>query len=419
MPPLARSEVAQTRALPGSDSFTSQPSLDAQKAWLRERGIPNPYFPVHDDIAGAHTRIGGRDYINYSSYNYLGLSGHPAVSAAAKAAIDRYGTSVSASRLVSGERPIHRELERAIAEFTRTEDCLVFVSGHGTNVNIVPELVGPGDLVLHDGYIHNSLLLGCQLAGAKRLAFPHNNLAALERLLTRHRAEHARALILIEGVYSMDGDLPDLPALVELKRRHQAQLMVDEAHSMGALGATGRGIAEHARVAATDVDLWMGTLSKAFASCGGYLAGSHAFIETLRYRTPGFMFSVGLMPPAAGAALAALRLLEAEPQRVQRLLARAELFRTLARDRGWNVGRSADSPIVPILLGDSERALRLSAALREEGVNVQPIVFPAVARNKARLRFFFSSEHTEADIHATVAALERCLPRTSGAAKVA
>jgi len=409
MSPLARSEVAQTRALSGADAFTSQPSLDAQKAWLAERGIPNPYFPVHDGLAGAHTVIGGRDYINYSSYNYLGLCGAPEVSAAAKAAIDRYGTSVSASRIVSGERPIHRELEQAIAAFTRTEDCMVFVSGHGTNVTIVPELVGPGDLVLHDGYIHNSLLLGCQLAGAKRLAFPHNNLAALERLLVRHRANHPRALILLEGVYSMDGDLPDLPAVLALKRRYQAQLMIDEAHSMGTLGATGRGLAEHTGIAPGEVDLWMGTLSKSLAACGGYIAGAHAFIETLRYRTPGFMFSVGLMPPAAGAALAALRLLEADPARPRRLLARAELFRSLARARGWNIGPSAASPIVPIVLGDAERALRLSAALREQGINVQPIVFPAVARNKARLRFFFSSEHTEADIHATVAALDRCL----------
>lgn len=410
----ARSEVAQTRALVGADAFTSQPSLDAQKAWLQARGLANPYFPVHDGLAGARTSIGGRDYLNFSSYNYLGLCGEAAVSAAAKAAIDRYGTSVSASRLVSGERPVHRELEQALAGFIGAEDCLVFVSGHGTNVTIVPELVGPGDLVLHDGYIHNSLLLGCQLAGAKRLAFPHNNLAALERLLVKHRAGHARALILIEGVYSMDGDLPDLPAILELKQRYQAQVMVDEAHSIGILGATGRGLREHTGVPAGAVDLWMGTLSKAFASCGGYVAGSHAFIETLRYRTPGFMFSVGLMPAAAAAALAALRLLERDPSRSHRLLARAELFRQLARARGWNIGRSAGSPIVPVILGDSERALRLSSALRDQGVNVQPIVFPAVARNKARLRFFFSSEHTEADIHAAVAALDRCLPAVTG-----
>lgn len=415
MPPVFP-KAAPARALPDTDAFTSQASLDAQKAWLEVRGIPNPYFPVHDGLAGAHTVIAGRDYINYSSYDYLGLCGAPDVTAAAKAAIDRYGTSVSASRIVSGERPIHRELEQAIAAFTGAADCMVFVSGHGTNVTIVPELAGPGDLVLHDAYIHNSLFLGCQLSGARRLSFPHNNWAALDRLLREHRAGHARALILIEGVYSMDGDLPDLPRFLEVKRRHGAQLMIDEAHSMGVLGATGRGIREHFRLAPEVADIWMGTLSKVFASCGGYIAGAHPFIETLRYRTPGFLFSVGLMPAAAGAALAALRRLEAEPERPRRLLARAALFREGARARGWDTGRSADSPIVPLILGDSERALRLSAALRDHGINVQPIVFPAVARNKARLRFFFSSEHTEADIRQTVAALDRCPPALRDAA---
>lgn len=239
--------------------------------------------------------------------------------------------------------------------------------------------------------------------------FAHNSWASLDRLLTRHRAAYTRALILIEGVYSMDGDLPDLPRFIEVKRRHNAQMLVDEAHSLGVLGPTGRGIREHCAVGVAKVDVWMGTLSKSLASCGGYLAGSHAFVETLRYRTPGFMFSVGLPPSAAAAGLAALQVLEAEPERPRRLLARTEQFRALARERGWNIGRSEHSPIVPLLMGDSERALRLSAALMTCGINVQPIIFPAVARNKARLRFFFSSEHTEADIHATVEAIDRCL----------
>lgn len=405
MLPIARSEVAQTRRQPGSDAFTTQSSLDAQKEWLAARGIPNPYFPVHEGVAGARSHIGGRELINFSSYNYAGLCGVASVNEAAKAAIDRYGTSVSASRIVSGERPIHRELEGRLASFLGVEDSLVFVSGHLTNVTVIGELAGPGDVVLHDTHIHNSALLGCQLSGARRLAFPHNNWQALDRLLARQRAAYGRALILLEGVYSMEGDVPELPRFLEIKRRHGAQLMVDEAHATGVLGAHGRGLAEHFGVNPAEIDLWMGTLSKAFASCGGYVAGSHAFIEALRYRTPGFMFSVGLMPAAAAASLEALRLLEAEPERPARLRARAELFRELARAEGWNIGLSAHSAIVPILLGDSEKALRLSAALFRLGVNVQPIVFPAVARNKARLRFFFSSEHTEAEVRATVAAL--------------
>lgn len=409
--PASRSEITATRPVGDSDSFTGQPSLDAQKAWLAARGIPNPYFPCHDGIAGAHTAMNGRELINFACYNYLGFSGDPKVSEAAKAAIDRYGTSVSASRIVSGERPLHRELEDTLARLVRAEDCITFVSGHGTNVTIVPELVGPGDLVIHDAYIHNSLVLGCKLAGARRLPFLHNNPSALERVLARERPNYQRVLILIEGVYSMDGDLPDLPRIIELKRRYDAQLMIDEAHSMGVLGDHGGGIGEHFNISASEVDVWMGTLSKTFASCGGYIAGSHAFIETLRYRAAGFIFSVGLIPPAVGAALAAAERLQAEPERALRVRARAEQFRQAARTHGWNIGQSAGSAIVPIIVRDSERALRLSAALRERGINVQPIVFPAVSRNQARLRFFFCSEHSPADIDATVAALADSMPK--------
>lgn len=388
-------------ARPRRDEFTALRDLDAQKAWLAERGIPNPYFPVHAGVAGAHTVVADRDLLNFSSYNYLGLAGSPAVNAAAKAAIDRYGTTVSASRIVSGERPLHRELEHALAAFTGTEDALVFVSGHGTNVTAIPDLVGPGDLVFHDAAIHNSALLGAVLSGARRLPFPHNSPEKLAALLERHRASGRRALILIEGVYSMDGDPCNLPAFVALKRRYDARLMVDEAHSLGVLGATGRGAREHFGLAAADVDVWMGTLSKAFASCGGFLAGTRALVEPLRYFNPGFMFSVGLPPPAAAAALAALRLLETEPWRAAQVRARAELFRTLARARGWAIGPSRDSAIVPLVIGHSERALRLSAALRAAGVNVQPIVYPGVPHRQARLRFFFCCDHTEDEIRRT------------------
>ncbi|MEY2881128.1 MAG: hypothetical protein RLZZ15_3508 [Verrucomicrobiota bacterium] len=392
------------------DEFTALRNLAAQKAWLAARGIPNPYFPLHEGAAGARTRIGGRELLNFSSYNYLGLNGHPAVSAAAKAAIDQHGTTVSASRIVAGERPLHGELERALAAFLGTEDALAFVSGHGTNVTAIPDLVGSGDVVFHDAHIHNSALLGAKLSGAKRVPFPHNAPAKLAALLERHRGAARRALIIVEGVYSMDGDPCDLPAFVTLKHRYDARLMVDEAHALGVLGATGRGAGEHCGVAAAEVDLWMGTLSKTLASCGGFLAGRHELIETLRYFTPGFMFSVGLPPPAAGAALAALRTLAAEPERVTRVRARAEFFRSLACARGWAIGPSRDSAIVPLIVGDSERTLRLAAVLLAAGVAVPPIVYPGVAHRQARLRFFFNCDHTEADIHAAVAAVAAAWP---------
>src|SRR5258706_2649769 len=242
-------------------------------------GIGNPYFRVHDAIAGAETSIGNQTYLNFSSYNYVGLNGDPRVSAAAKAAIDRYGTSVSASRLVSGERGIHRELEQELADVYNAEDCIAFVSGQATNVTVIGNIVGPQDVILHDTLIHNSVLQGALLSGATPVAFPHDDPPAAERLLAGVRSRHRRALVVIEGHYSMDGDAPDLAAFVALARRHRAWLLVDEAHALGVLGKTGRGIAEHCGVDPREVDLWMGTLSKALAGCGGYIAGRRGLIE--------------------------------------------------------------------------------------------------------------------------------------------
>src|SRR5690606_30847445 len=334
-----------------------------------------------------------------------GWCGDERVSAAARAAIDRHGTSASASRIASGERPLHRDLEQALAAHYGTEDCVVFVSGHATNVTVIGHLLEPGDLILHDALIHNSALLGAQLSGARRLPFPHNDWAALDRLLTAHRAAHHRVLIIIEGVYSMDGDVPDLPQFIAVKKKHDAMLMVDEAHSLGVLGAHGGGIGEHCGVTSTDVDLWMGTLSKTLASCGGYICASHPVVEYLKYTAPGFLYSVGIAPPLAAAALCALQLTHAEPGRVQALRERAESLRTRFRAAGWQVGPGAHSAVVPLIVGDPDRALHLAHALFTAGINVQPILPPAVEPNQARLRFFLSALHTPEDIDLTVRAV--------------
>jgi len=361
-------------------------------------GVANPFFKLHEGTAGAHTRIGGKDYLNFASYNYLGLSGHPDVAAAAKAAIDRYGTSVSASRLVSGDRPLHRELERGIAKAYGAEDAVVLVSGHAANVTVIGHLFGPRDLVLHDELIHNSVLQGVQLSGARRLPFPHNDWAALDALLAEQRRQFERVLVVLEGVYSMDGDYPDLPRFVELKRRHRVFLMVDEAHSFGVMGGRGLGIREHFGLQSGDVDIWMGTLSKSLAGCGGYIAGESALVEHLKFLAPGFLYSVGMPPPVTAAALAALRCLLDEPRRVATLQARGALFLRLAKAQGVDTGGSAGLAIVPAIVGSSVKAARLSAALFERGVNVQPILYPAVPEKSARLRFFISCQHTEAEI---------------------
>lgn len=369
---------------------------------LSDASIENPYFRVHENLTNDTTVIGGRRLVNFSSYNYLGLSGDPDVSQAAKLAIDRFGTSVSASRIASGEKPIHRELEREIARLLAVEDAIVFVGGHATNETTIGHLLGPSDLVLHDSLAHNSIVQGCLLSGATRRSFVHNDWQDLDRLLAQYRRDHRRVLVAIEGAYSMDGDFPDLPQFIEVKDRHHALLMVDEAHSIGTMGASGRGISEHFGIDSTQVDLWMGTLSKSFASCGGYIAADYATIEYLRYTAPGFVYSVGISPANAGAALAAIRKMLRTPERVRRCQQRAALFVRLARQHGLNTGSSHVAPIVPVIVGNSRKALMLSQHLFERGINVQPILYPAVEEESARLRFFITADHTERQIREAV-----------------
>lgn len=365
-------------------------------------GIPSPFFKDHEGKVGATTRINGREYINFSSYNYLGLSGDPEVSAAAKAAIDIYGTSVSASRIVSGSRPIHRELELALAEVYDTDDAVTFVSGVVTNITTIGHLFGPRDLVLHDEWIHNSVLQGIRLSGARRLPFPHNDWKQLDQLLSEHRHQFQRVLVVVEGIYSMDGDHPDLPRFIEIKSRHKCFLMVDEAHSFGVMGPTGGGIREHFGCDSRSVDIWMGTLSKSLASCGGYITGDRALVDHLRTLAPGFLYSVGMSPPLAAAALAALRKMRDEPERILRLQDRGQFFLSHARSAGLDVGHSVGLAVVPVIVGSSPRAARLSATMFERGINVQPIFYPAVPEKSARLRFFISCDHTHEQIEEAI-----------------
>jgi 8-amino-7-oxononanoate synthase len=368
-------------------------------------GIGDPFFRVHQGIAGADTAIGDRSYVNFASYNYIGINGDPRIAAAAKAAIDRYGTSVSASRPVSGERPIHRDLERALARLHGAEDAVALVGGHATNVTVIGHLLRRNDLVVHDSLIHNSIVQGAVLSGARRVPFRHLDPDAAEKALAETRARHGRALLVIEGHYSMDGDVPDLAAFVGVARRHRAWLMVDEAHAVGVLGSRGFGSADRPGIDPGEVDIWMGTLSKALVSCGGYIAGRRELIEYLKCTAPGFVFSVGMAPAAAAAALAAVEILEGEPERVRRLNERAGLFLHLARAAGLDVGGSIGAAIVPVITGSSIKAGKLAQALVARGINVQPILYPAVPERAARLRFFLTAAHSEAQVREAAAIL--------------
>ncbi|AFZ34701.1 6-deoxyerythronolide-B synthase, 8-amino-7-oxononanoate synthase [Stanieria cyanosphaera PCC 7437] len=375
----------------------------------RVEAMGNPFFTIHDGIAKDTTQIQGKELINYSSYNYVGMSGDPIVTQAAQNAIAQYGTSVSASRLVSGERAIHGELEREIADFIGTEDCIAYIGGHATNVTTIGHLFSDRDLIVCDSLSHNSIQEGCKLSGATKIEFPHNNYQKLAEILAQHRYSYEKVLIAIEGVYSTDGDLAPLPEIIEIKKRYQTFLLVDEAHSIGVLGSTGRGISEHFKINPADVDLWMGTLSKSFASCGGYIAGCRELIEYLKYTSPGFVFSVGMSPANTTAALKALKLLKIQPERVIRLQARSRFFLELAKSKGLNTGASKDSPIIPIIIGEPYKAVQLSQQLSQQGINVQPMVYPSVPYDAARLRFFMTCLHSEAQIEFSLNSLVRIL----------
>lgn len=395
-------------------SFETLPGfhmMKTQRAVGELLGLGNPYYRRHDTRAGARTVIDGKELLNFACYDYLGLNGHPEISAAVAEAADTWGTSVSASRLTAGERPAHRELESALAEVYETEDCLVFVSGHATNVSLIAALVGSKDLIVHDALAHNSIVVGAELSGAHRRLFAHNDLAALEAVLESVRHKYERCLIVTEGLFSMDGDGPDLAALVALKERWGAWLLVDEAHSLGVLGTTGLGIAEHAGVDPRRIDIWMGTLSKSLVGCGGYVAGPTALIEYLKYQAPGMVYSVGLPVPIAVASTTALRLMRREPERVAKLQANGRRFVDRAVAAGLDVGGSWGFAVTPVIVGDSLRTMVLSERLFARGINAFPIIPPGVPEKSARLRFFISSSHEPADIDASVDAVVEELDR--------
>ncbi len=381
--------------------------------------VEEPYF--REVAAGNRNtvEIANRTYVNFNSYNYLGLSGDAGISRAAQDAIARYGTSVSASRIASGENALHRELEREIAGLIGAEASVAFVSGHATNVTTIGHLFGKDDLVVHDSLIHDSVVQGCRLSGARRLAFPHNDWQALDRLLATERSQHRRALVVIEGAYSMDGDIPDIPRFIEIRSRHKLFLMIDEAHSIGILGDQGGGIREYFDLDPADVDLWMGTLSKAFASCGGYIAGGSAVIEYLKYTAPGFLYSAGMSPANAAAALAALRAMTARPACIAVLKARARLFWELATDRGFTIPNDGHAAVMPVVIGDSQTCLMVAKKLFDNGIYVVPILHPAVAVDAARLRFFITAMHTEDQIRQTVDCLATVMSHLEKPADIA
>ena len=335
---------------------------------------------------------------SFGHYDYLAISSDPRLHAAAIEAVQAVGVGVGASRLVGGERDVHRSLERDFAEFLGVEDTLALVSGYGTNVTLVSHILSRGDLIVVDESSHNSLMAGAQLSRASAVTFRHNDLDHLAAILTQKRNDYGRTLVLVEGLYSMDGDIPDLPRLLEICREHKAWLLVDEAHSIGVLGKTGRGVTEHFGIDPSEVDLIVGTLSKAFASCGGFIAGKRQVIDWLRFTLPGFVYSVGLTPPTAATARAALRILRDEPERLAALHDNSRYFLEGAKRRGLDVGSAVGSAVVPVLFADTPSAINAGKAALDAGFFVPPIVQIAIPKNAPRMRFFLTAAHDQSQI---------------------
>lgn len=364
----------------------------------------DPFFlPV--DRARSAAESQGRRFTSFANYDYLGLSNHAALKDAAANALEVTGLGALASRLVGGERDRHKDLEEALAAFVGVEKVMTLVSGYLTNVTVIAHIMGTRDLIVLDELSHNSIISGCKSAPADVVFFRHNDLDHLDEILTEKRGQYRNALIVSESLFSMDGDIVDLPRLVELKKKHSTWLLLDEAHSIGVLGDEGRGLCEYTGVDPNEIDLIIGTLSKSFATCGGFVCGKAEVIRWFRYTLPGFVYSVGLSPVISAAALTALALVKSEPWRIQKLRHNSELFVELAREAGLDTGPAIGRGVVPILFRDSYATLAASQFLASRGFYVPPIIQVGVPRDQPRLRFFMSATHSEDDIREVIACL--------------
>ena len=374
--------------------------VDAHVRDLRARGLFRP-FQVLQTPQGPRIRIAGRELVNMSSNDYLGLANHPELREAAKAGADAWGSGAGAVRTIAGTLDVHEALEVELAAWKGAEATLVFQSGFAGNLGTIPALVGRGDVILSDELNHASIIDGCRLSRAEIRRFAHADADSLREQLTAC-APDQRKLVVTDGVFSMDGDIAPLPDICEAAESFDAMVMVDDAHGSGVLGRGGRGSVDHFGLHGR-VHVQLGTLSKAIGSMGGYIAGSQGLRDYLTHTARPLLFSTSHPPAVVEATRAAIRVLSREPERVDRLWANARFFKQGLRDLGMDLGRSA-TPITPVIVGEAERAHALSDRLRQCGVFVQSVVFPTVPRGAARVRAMVSAAHSEEDLTQAIAA---------------
>ncbi len=376
-----------------------------------------PYFRLLDGEAGPVVEMEGRETIMLGSNNYLGLTGDERVKQAARDALETYGTGLTGSRLLNGTTPLHTELESELADWMQTDEVIVFSTGYQSNVGCIGTILGPGDTVICDSGDHASILDGCKLSGAKLRPFRHNQMDKLEKMLDRARGDGGGVLVVVDGVYSMEGDLCDLPPIAELCGRYGARLMVDEAHGVGVLGARGAGACELFGLE-EQIDLRMGTFSKSLASCGGFIAGPADVIDFLRVSSRAFIFSASAVPAAVGAALGALRVIRSEgPELMSKLLDNASYLRAGFLDLGLDVvepgtlpdGTEASTPVVPVIVGEDWQAVLLWKALFDAGVYTNVAIHPAVPPGGALLRTSLMATHERGQLDRALAIFEKAI----------
>jgi 7-keto-8-aminopelargonate synthetase-like enzyme len=389
-------------------------ALDESLAALKQ-----VYLQPMDVLATERAAACGQ-FVSFAHYDYVGLGKDSRPRQAAALAAMEMGLGAGASRLVGGSRTLHDDLERDLADFVGVDEAITLVSGYLTNASLIGHLLTKSDQVFVDDLSHNSIVVGAEGSRASVFRFEHNDLEDLEALLLRHRPAGKRALIVVEGLYSMDGDIPDLPRLLELRDRYNCWLLVDEAHSTGVMGPTGRGIAEHFGVDPREIDFIVGTLSKTFSCSGGYIAGRRRVIDWLRFTLPAFVFSVGLSPMIAAAVREGIAILRAEPERVERLQDNARFFLDEARARGLDVGSAAGTAVVTIQFSSPEQCMAAARELLAAGYYAPPIPQLAVPKNRPRIRFFISTLHQRAQMIAALDILEVVVQRSTkpGASKL-
>ena len=364
-----------------------------------------PYFTPIQEVKGNKVKVDGKEMIMVGSNNYLGLMNHPRVMKAAQEAVDRYGVATCGSRFLNGTLDIHIELEKKLAEFMKKETALAFSTGFQTNQGIISTLVGKGDSVITDKMVHASIIDACRLTFGNVHRFKHNDMADLEQALSSLDKD-AGKLVVVDGVFSMEGDLANLPKVVELSKKYSAKIMVDDAHGIGVMGKNGRGTCEHFGVE-DDVDLVMGTFSKSIASLGGFVAGDAKVISYIKHFARSLIFSASITPASVATALATVDIIQSEPERREKLWDITKKMKSGFQDMGYNTGPT-ETPIIPAIIGNDEMAFMLWRLLREDGIFANPVIYPAVPKGQSLIRTSYSATHTEEELDTVLASFEKC-----------